>query len=345
MVSKLETPCAAPKRGLPWELKYNFAIGGWTDSAHRGNLYAIREKYGAAAALEIYERACKEDDRVKNLTNTILTIFNIKENDAETIGQWWDIWDEFTGIESTILERSKTINRRKVIKCPFKTGYKDISNWNLTFVNIVTEIINSEAIFDRPKAMCAGDSYCEYIWKLEESTSLKGDVEPLAKKLETPCAAPKRGLSAELKYNFAMKCFTDFSKGRLYAFREKYGAAATLEIFDMLMRKGDRAQNLTNTIRTIFKLEVNDAETIGEVLDIWDEICGYESFILERSKVINRRKVIRCPFKVKYHDIGNYAWPMKDIMGKTVNPNSNLEMRKKMCAGDPYCDYIWRIEE
>jgi hypothetical protein len=112
-----------------------------------------------------------------------------------------------------------------------------------------------------------------------------------------------------------------------------------------VLKSGDRVKNVAKLIQKIFNLNGNDCETIGEVLDVWDELCGYESAILERSPTINRRKVTKCPWKVKYKDIGNYAWYFKDQMGKGVNPKATLELQKKMCAGDSYCDYIWRIEE
>jgi hypothetical protein len=345
MTEKLVTPCPAPKRGLPWELKYDYAIGGWADSTHRGNLSIIRQKYGAAAAVDSFTRVCKEDDRVKNLTNTILTTFFLKGNDVETIGEVIDIWDELTGIESTILERSKFINKRKVVKCPWKTQNKDISDWNIPFMDIVTKTINPKVTFGRPKAMCAGDLHCEYVWKLEENGQSKGEELPIFNKLDTPCASPKRGISWELKYNFAMRNFTDFAKGYVHANRDKYGPSAALEIFDLNCKEGDRVKNLSKLIQQIFNLDGIDAVTIGEVIDVWDEICGYENIIIERSESVNRRKVTKCPWTVKYKDVGNYAWYFKDQMGKGVNPKATLEMPKKMCAGDPYCDYIWRIEE
>jgi len=334
----------AKKMPIPMELKYSFAIGVWT-SEYKGFLYALREKYGAAAALEILGRVYEMGDRVKNLTNTLLTIFNLQDNDAETIGEVLDIWDEFTGIDSTILERSKILNRRKVVKCPFNTEPTDLSDWNLPFMNILTKTINPKVTFERPKAMCAGDLHCEYVWKLEENGQSKGEELPIFRKLETPCAAPRRGIPWELKYNFAMRNFTDFAKGYVHANRDKYGPTAALEIFDMHCKEGDRVKNLSKLIQKIFNLNGNDAVTIGEVIDVWDEICGYENIIIERSETINRRKVTKCPWTVKYKDVGNYAWYFKDQMGKGVNPKATLEMPKKMCAGDPYCDYIWRIEE
>ena len=335
----------AKKMPIPMELKWNFAIGGWTDLAHRGPLYELREKYGAAAALEIFERVCKEGDRVKRLIYTILTIFNLMDNDAETIGDVLDIWDEIYGYESSILERSPIINRRKVIKCPFKTEHKDISEWNLSFTKIITQTINPKLTFERSKAMCEGDPSCEYVWKLEENIQLKGDEEPIAKTLETPCVAPKRGLPWELKYNFAMKGFSDFNRGFMYAIREKYGAEAVLELYERVSKMGDRAKNLTNTLLKIFNIEGNDAETIGEWWDIWGEILGYESVIVERSPTINRRKVIKCPLKMEYKDIAEWALPFHRIITKTINPKLTVERPKAMCEGDPYCEYVWKLEE
>jgi hypothetical protein len=157
----------AKKRVIPWELKYKYAMGGYAVML-KAFLYAIREKYGAAAVLEIYERISKMDDRVKNMTNSILTAFKLEGNDAETIGEWWDIWQDLIGQEVTILEQSKTIRRVKITKCPWVTEPEDISDWALIFTNIASKTINPKCTVERPKAMCAGDPYCEYIYKIEE---------------------------------------------------------------------------------------------------------------------------------------------------------------------------------
>jgi len=156
----------AEKVEIPWETKYKFAVGGY-HAAIKGILTLTRENYGAEAALERYERFCKIDDRVKNVTNTIRTVFKIEGNDAETIGKWWDIFGEITGMETTIIERNKTIDRRKTTKCPWKTEPKDISDWFLIGANIIIKTINPKATVERPKAMCAGDSHCEYVYKIE----------------------------------------------------------------------------------------------------------------------------------------------------------------------------------
>ena len=107
-------------------------------------------------------------DRIKNLTNFFLTTFKLEGNDCETIGKWWDIWNELMGQETIILERSKTINRARITKCPVKTEYKDINEWDLIFNNIVAKTINPKITVERPKGMCAGDPYCEFIYKIEE---------------------------------------------------------------------------------------------------------------------------------------------------------------------------------
>ena len=117
----------AEKVKIPWETKYKFAVGGY-HATIKGFLELIREKYGAEAALKMYERVMKRDDRVKNITNKILEIFKIEGNNAETIARFWDIYCELIGMEYSWLEQSKTYYRSKITKCPWKTGYKDISN-------------------------------------------------------------------------------------------------------------------------------------------------------------------------------------------------------------------------
>jgi len=158
----------AGKVVIPWELKYKFAFGAWT-SILKGFMYAIRKKYGAAAALEIYEMVAKMDDRIKNMTQILKDVFKIEGNDMVAMQKWWDIWYELTGIEVTWLERSKTCNRNKITKCPFKMESKDLSDWDLTiFTNVVTKALNPKATTEQHKNMCAGDPYCEFVTRIEE---------------------------------------------------------------------------------------------------------------------------------------------------------------------------------
>jgi hypothetical protein len=158
----------AKKLVIPWELKADFRLRGWTGIL-KGFLYAIREEYGADATLKLYEKVSKMGDRYKNLTNTIKTIFKIEGNDAKTIGEWFDIWLELIGSEYTVLERTKTIDRKKITKCWFKTGYEDICDWDFKyFVNPIVKTLNPKATAEHIKNMCAGDSYCEFVTRIDE---------------------------------------------------------------------------------------------------------------------------------------------------------------------------------
>ena len=151
---------------VPWELKYKF-VRGMLTTLFKGFMYEIREECGAATTLKIYENLNKRDDRIKNVTKNIKEVFKIEGNDAETIAKWIDIWDELVGVEGNWLERSKTIAGIKVTKCPFKTVYKDVSDWCRIWQNIVVKTINNKVTSKRPQSMCAGDPYCEYISKIE----------------------------------------------------------------------------------------------------------------------------------------------------------------------------------
>jgi len=157
----------AKKIGIPCEFKYELAMKGWS-SMIAGFMYVIRDEFDAATALKLLEKLFKRDDRLKNLVNNIKTIFKIEGNDLEALATWFDVWYELTGIEATWLERSKTINRTKITKCPFKTGYKDLSDYIYIWIDIVVKTINPKIAYERPKGMCAGDPYCEYVHKLEE---------------------------------------------------------------------------------------------------------------------------------------------------------------------------------
>ena len=321
---------------LPWELKYDWAMRGWVTS-QKGWFYSIREKYGAKVALEVFERVQKIDDRVKNLTNTILTSFSLEGNDAETIGEAIDILDKITRTEYTILERSSTINRRKVTQCPFKTGYKDVSDWPLIFFNIISKTINPITTLERPKGMCAGDPYCDYVWKLDESERHKEAVKPVVKELVIPW---------KLKYDITFKGWRSNHKGWLYAVREIYGATTTLEMYERMCRMGDRIKNITNQLRTIFNVEGNDANTIIDVLATWLELCGFEYTIPERSKAMSSSLITKCPWTTDFKDISN--WDLNtfvSILAKTINPKAIVEQPKNMCAGDSYCEFVFKIEE
>ena len=106
-------------------------------------------------------------DRIKNLTNRLITIFKIEGNDAETIGKCWDIWHELAGQEYAIIEQSKAIDRRKIIRCMWTTAYKDL-DWCKNFSIILCKTVNPKATFELPKNMCAGDPCCEFVSKIEE---------------------------------------------------------------------------------------------------------------------------------------------------------------------------------
>ena len=158
----------AKKMVIPWELKYKWLKGAYT-TLFKGWLYAVREEFGADTALKLYEKILKMGDRIKNMTYTLKDVFNIEGNDCETIGKWWEIYNELNGNERQILEMTKTLSRsRYPLGCAWKTELEDISDWMLFFCNIVNKTINPKATLERPKAMCAGDSYCEYVIKIEE---------------------------------------------------------------------------------------------------------------------------------------------------------------------------------
>ena len=156
------------KVGIPWELKYNFAMEMYAN-CRKEFFYVIRDEFDADTALRLYEKICIKDDKIKYFTKKFLTLFKIEGYDAETIAQFLDAWWELTGAETTWIERSKTIARVMVTKCPFKTKYKDLSDWDLNiFISIVAKTINPNFSVEQCKNMCAGDSYCEFVFKIEE---------------------------------------------------------------------------------------------------------------------------------------------------------------------------------
>jgi len=158
----------AKKVAILLELKYNY-MKGMETTLFKTVMYELREKYGAAEALEFFESAWERNDRVKNMTTTLKDVFKIEGNDMETIQKWFDIWWELMGIDAIIIERSNTINTVRFPKgCEWKTEPRDISEWQLIFNNIVIKTINPKATVERPKAMCEGDPYCEYVYTIEE---------------------------------------------------------------------------------------------------------------------------------------------------------------------------------
>ena len=109
------------------------------------------------------------DDRVQNMTATLKNVFKIKGNDIEAITKWFEIWFELIGWKVIWSEPSKTISRFKCpIGCAWMTKPEDLSEWVLIFYNIAAKTINPKAFIERPKGMCAGDSSCEYVIKIED---------------------------------------------------------------------------------------------------------------------------------------------------------------------------------
>ena len=168
MAKKLETPYPATKRGLPWEIKYNY-VRGMLTTLFKGFMHEIREEYGAAGALKIYERFNQRSDRFKKMATTLKNVFNIEGDDIEAIMTWWEIFYELTGMEATWLEVTNTLARVKITRCPWSApDPKDISSWSIINSRMINRAINPKATLERPKGMCAGDPYCEYVMKIEE---------------------------------------------------------------------------------------------------------------------------------------------------------------------------------
>jgi hypothetical protein len=153
---------------IPWELKYKYVRGQMT-TLFKGFLYAIREEYGATVALKVAKNMWEFNDRIRNMVSTLLNVFEIEGNDCETIGGFWDVYFEIQGTEGIILERSKTSGRTKITDCPWSTpDPKDISSWCVVFNNIIHKSINPKASTKRLKGMCNGDTYCEFVVRIEE---------------------------------------------------------------------------------------------------------------------------------------------------------------------------------
>ena len=156
------------KIAIPWELKYKF-VKGMLTTVFKGFMYEIREEFGAATALKIYEKFNKKYDRIRNMTNNIKDVFKIEGNDIEAIEKWWDIWNEILGNQCTTIELSRTfLKTRLPTGCAWKTDPKDIKDWFLILGTIVNKTLNPKATFERIKGMCDGDSYCEYVTTIEK---------------------------------------------------------------------------------------------------------------------------------------------------------------------------------
>ncbi len=103
---------------------------------------------------------------------------------------------------------------------------------------------------------------------------------------------------------------------------------------------------MTKTFKEVFKLDGNDAETIGRFLDIYSGILGQESTTIELSPTISRQRVTNCAWKTEPIDISSWCPDLLvNLIAKTINPKATVERPKGMCAGDPYCEYIYKIEE
>jgi len=120
----------------------------------------------------------------------------------------------------------------------------------------------------------------------------------------------------ELKYKFAFGGWTSLFKGLMYAI-----------------------------ILNVFKLEGNDAETIANWWAIWFEIIGTEYSVLECSKAISRLKITKCTFKTEPKDLCDWDLIFSNIVVKAINPKAVFYEPKRMCAGDPYCEFVNKIEE
>ena len=158
--------------------------------------------------------------------------------------------------------------------------------------------------------------------------------------------AKKMPIPWELKYNFVKGMVTTLFKSVMYEYRAKHGAAAALEFYEGVWKREDRVKNLTNVIRDVFKIDGNDIEALQTWWKIYNDLLGMHFTILELSKTHSRvRYPTGCAWATEPEDISDWCFIFSKIINTTINPNATMERVKGICEGDPYCEYVWRIEE
>ncbi len=154
------------------------------------------------------------------------------------------------------------------------------------------------------------------------------------------------GLPWELKCKFARGQLTTLFKGVLHLLNERFGSVIALEIAEELWKYKDRIKNMTNTLKDVFKIEGNDIEAIVNWWNLWFEHVGIEATWLEVTSKIARWKINVCPWSTPDpEDISGWCVIFCSVIIKTLNPKATIERPKGMCAGDPYCEHVMRIEE
>ncbi|WP_287584012.1 hypothetical protein [Candidatus Borrarchaeum sp.] len=158
--------------------------------------------------------------------------------------------------------------------------------------------------------------------------------------------AKKMAIPWELKYKYLQGMLTTLFKSVMYEYREKHGAAAALEFIEGVWKREDRVKNMTKTLKDVFKIEGNDIEAIDKWWGIWWELTGMDATRLEQSKKLMKFKIpAGCAWLTKPKDISDWPLIFMNLIVKAINPKAILERVKGLCAGDPYCEYITKIEE
>ena len=150
----------------------------------------------------------------------------------------------------------------------------------------------------------------------------------------------------ELKYNFIKGMLTTFFKGVIYEFRKRFGGVATLEFVESVWKREDRVKKMTTTLKDVFKIEGNNIETLQTWWKIYNELLGMNFTILELSKTHSRvRYPTGCAWVTEPEDISDWFFIFSNIINTTINPKATMERVKGICEGEPYCEYVWKIEE
>ena len=158
--------------------------------------------------------------------------------------------------------------------------------------------------------------------------------------------AKKMTVPWELKYKFFRGMLTTLFKGFMLAIRERHGSAEALEIHEQVCKMDGRIKNMTNTLKEVFKIEENDIEAMVKWWDIYWEIAGIEGTWPEVNKTHYRIRITKCPWSTPDpKGISGWSIIYVGMINQALNPKATTERPKGMCAGDPHCEYIVRIEE
>ena len=332
----------------------------WTEKLVRETSICRAEEHYGALVREMYKMYGFEGTQANNeqmmemarkYVPRALKNFNIVGNDCRAVAAYFKLVDKivFDTDFEVLLDTPRKVILRGASGCPLSSHPQDelcqeICDGGLGHETVACETINPALKFYNLKLMSAGDDSCDLCFELPEDAPVSDVSVPVSLyKIDEAAWPEERRRKARLRRDW------ENWAAMVQAVYRKYGKEGLKAVYKITSNSADNyvIMSLQN-----FKLKGNDARTAGGYYKCHHKLLfGNDLEVVEDTP---KRVVLRnngfCwlssnPKEELNPEICLNTMGHENMACEIINPKLKFSLPKMRSAGDPYCEYVFELQD